>query len=94
MSVETVAISEKAVVELLDGVADVAVNNGVGHGKEGLLILLGMAAGQISAEIEIESGSNSSDTVECLLSAVRAGIYKSRQAAGVKGSIPLGMKFH
>ncbi len=94
MKAETVYISEKAVLDLLASLNDVASNNSIGNGKEGMLILMGMAAGQIAAEIEVETGSGSRETVEALMHAIRAGIYKSRQSMGVDILVRRGEKIH
>ncbi len=90
--VEEVTVSAKAINELLDDVLDVAANNGIGKGKEGLLILLGLAAGQISAEMEIEDGHSASETVDHLMNAVRAGIYNSRKNG--RSLVPVGANIH
>lgn len=90
--VEEITISEKAINELLADVEDVAASNGIGNGKEGLLVLLGLAAGQISAEMEIEDGQSASETVDHLMNAVRAGIYKSHKSG--RSLIPLGANIH
>lgn len=94
MGVEMVSVSEKAVNDLLRDLAEVAADNGIGQGKEGMLVLLGMAAGQISAEIEIESGAASAAAVDHLMSAIRVGIYNSRRAAGRNGPGLLGTTVH
>lgn len=93
MKVEEVTVSEKSINDLLTALADVASENGIGNGKEGLLILLGLAAGQISAEIEIEDGLEAAETVDHLMNAVRAGIYKSRKS-GKLTMAPLGASIH
>lgn len=79
---EHVVVSEKAVQELLASLHDVALENGLGRGKEGMLALLGFAAGQLATELEVESGSNSRETVEHVLNAIRAGIFSSRTSLG------------
>lgn len=90
--VEEIAIGEKAINDLLDVVEDVASDNGIGNGKEGILILLGLAAGQIAAEMEIEDGQSTAETVDHLMNAVRAGIYKSHKSG--RSWVPLGANIH
>lgn len=90
--VEEITISDKAINELLDQVEDVAGGNGIGNGKEGILVLLGLAAGQIAAEMEIEGGQSASETVDHLMNAVRAGIYKSHKSG--RSLVPIGANIH
>jgi hypothetical protein len=89
---EEITISEKAINDLLGEVEAVAANNGIGRGKEGMLILLGLAAGQISAEMEIEDGQATAETVDHLMNAVRTGIYKSHKSG--RSLVPVGANIH
>jgi len=90
--VEEITIGEKAINELLEAVEDAASCNGIGNGKEGMLILLGLAAGQLAAEIEIEEGASAAETVDHLMNAVRAGIKKSHKSG--RSLVPLGVNIH
>lgn len=89
---EEITIGEKAINDLLSVVEDVAIDNGIGNGKEGVLVLLGLAAGQIAAEMEIEDGQSTAEMVDHLMNAVRAGIYKSHKSG--RSLVPLGANIH
>lgn len=92
---KSVFVSERAVQELLASLQDVAMNNGVGNGKEGMLMLLGMAAGQFTAEIEIEERRDAREVADDLMQAVRAGIHHARNVTGAGTSmLRPGEKIH